>query len=145
MRRNFFESFRINILLVEEENTINDLIENLQKKVFSVIDKKISDDDYDKFWSFFVDEKSEIIPKFFLLFLIPSYDTNEANPFRILIEDNGLKNNETYLSEYIANNDYIYKNLIFMPFASTCDIEPDLHVQINNSKEKIPWIKMLSH
>ena len=135
MRRNFFENFRINILLVEEENTINDFIENLQKKVFNVIDKKISNDDFNKFWSLFVDEKKDIIPKF-LLFLVPSYDSKDANPFRILTEDNLLKNKETYLSEYIANNDYIYKNLIFMPFASTCDIEPEFQQQINNAKEK---------
>ena len=135
MRRNFIENFRINILLVEEENTINDFIENLQRKVFSCIDKRISNDDFNKFWSIFVDEKKEIIPKF-LLFLVPSYDSHEANPFRILTEENLLKNKETYLSEYIANNDYIYKNLIFMPFASTCDIEPEFQQQINNSKDK---------
>ena len=135
MRRNFFENFRINILLVEEENTINDFIENLNKRVFNAIDRKISDNDFNDFWMKFVDEKNEIIPKF-LLFIVPSYDTNEAHPFRILVEDNGLKNKETYLSEYIANNDYIYKNLIFMPFASTCDIEPEFQQHINNSKDK---------
>ena len=135
MRRNFFENFRINILLIEEENTINDFIENLNKRVFNAINKKISNDDFNNFWSLFVDEKNEIIPKF-LLFIVPSYDSSEANPFRILVEDNGLKNKETYLSEYIASNDYIYKNLIFMPFASTCDIEPQFHQHINNSKEK---------
>ena len=135
MRKNFYENYRINILLVEEENTINDFIENLQKKVFSVIDKKISDNDFDKFWSLFVDEKKDIQPKF-LLFVVPSYDSSESNPFRILTEENGLKNKETTLSEYIASNDYIYKNMIFMPFASTCDIEPEFHQQINNSKEK---------
>ena len=135
MRRNFFENFRINILLIEEENTINDFIENLNKRVFNAIDKKISDDEFNNFWSLFVDEKNEIIPKF-LLFIVPSYDSSEANPFRILVEDNGLKNKETYLSEYIASNDYIYKNLIFMPFASTCDIEPEFHQRINDSKEK---------
>ena len=135
LRRNFFENFRINILLVEEQNTINDFIENFQQKVLNEIDKKISDDDFDKFWSLFVDEKNEIIPKF-LLFLVPSYDSSESNPFRILIEENNLKNKESYLSEYIANNDYIYKNLIFMPFASTCDIEQEFLEEINNSKEK---------
>jgi hypothetical protein len=135
MRRNFYENFRINILLVEEENTINDFIENLQKRVFSVIDKKISDDDFNKFWSKFVDEKNEIIPKF-LLFLVPSYESSESHPFRILTEDNGLKNKETYLCEYIANNDYIYKNLIFMPFAATPDLEPDFQQTINEAKEK---------
>ena len=141
-RRNFYENFRINILLVEEENTINDFMENLNKRVFNtnIVDKKISDDDFNNFWSKFVDEKYEIIPKF-LLFLVPSYDSAESNPFRILTEENGLRNNETYLSEYIASNDYIYKNLIFMPFASTCDIEPDLHQQINSSKEKKSAVK----
>ena len=135
MRKNFYENFRINILLVEEENTINDFIENLQKRVFSAIDKKISDNDFSKFWSLFVDEKKDLQPKF-LLFIVPSYDSSEANPFRILTEENGLKNKETTLSEYIASNDYIYKNVIFMPFASTCDIEPEFHQQINSAKDK---------
>ena len=120
MRKNFFDNYRINILLFEEENTINDLIENLQSKIFNILDQKISDTDFDKFWKLFVKEKKEIIPKF-LLFVVPYYERSTSNPFRILTEENSLKNKESYLSEFIANHDYIYKTIIFMPFASACD------------------------
>lgn len=120
MRKNFFKNYRINILLFEEENTINDLIENLQNKVFNVLESKISDEDFNKFWKFFVTEKNEVIPKF-LLYVIPCYERSSSNPFQILTEENSLKNINPYLSEFIASHDYIYKNIIFMPFASSCD------------------------
>ena len=67
MRKNFFQTYHINVVLFEEENSINDLIENLQNKIFNVLDQKISDSDFDKFWKFFVNEKKEVIPKFLLL------------------------------------------------------------------------------
>ena len=133
MRKNFFNNFRINILLLEEENSINDLIENLQNKIFNVLSTKISDDEFNQFWKFFVSDKKEIIPKF-LLHVIPCYERPTSNPFRLLTEENSLKNKENYLSEFIANNDYIYKNIIFMPFASSCD--GPLNKIINKSPEK---------
>ena len=132
MRKNFFHTFRINVLLFEEENTINDLIESLQNKIFKVLDTKISDNEFNNFWKFFVDEKKEIIPKF-LLYLVPYYERQGSNPFRLLTEENSLKTKENYLSEYIANNDYIYKNIIFMPFASSCD------TLLNNYISKAPY------
>ena len=55
------------------------------------------------------------------------------NAFRILSEDD-LKEYETYLSEFIATNDYVYKNMIFMPFSSTCDIEEEFHQDLNGIK-----------
>ena len=131
MRKNFFQTFRINVLLFEEENTMNDLIENLQNKIFKVLDSKISDDDFKNFWSYFVDEKKEVIPKF-LLHLVPYYERQGSNPFRLLTEENSLKTKENYLSEYIANNDYIYKTIVFMPFASSCD------TLLNNCISKTP-------
>jgi len=120
MRKNFYQSFRINVLLFEEENTINDLIENLQNKVFKVLNKKISDSDFNNFWKFFVNDPKEVIPKF-LLHIVPYYERQTSNPFRLLTEENSLKTKENYLSEFIASNDYIYRNIIFMPFASSCD------------------------
>ena len=120
MRKNFYQSFRINVLLFEEENTINDLIENLQNKVFKVLNKKISDSDFNNFWKFFVNDPREVIPKF-LLHIVPYYERQSSNPFRLLTEENSLKTKENYLSEFIASNDYIYRNIIFMPFASSCD------------------------
>ena len=129
VRKNFYDSFRINILLIEEQNTINDFVENINKKVFNAIDEKITEEDYINFWSLFVDEKKEILPKY-IIYLVPSYDNTESNPFRILFEDN-LIEYETYLSEYIARNDYIYSNIIFMPFASVCDKYQNFQKELN--------------
>ena len=120
MRQNFFKNYRINLLIFEEENTINDLIENLQNTIFKVLESKISDEEFESFWKYFVREKKEIIPKY-LLYIVPFYEKSLTNPFKILTEENTLKNKENYLSEFIANHDYIYKNIIFMPFASSCD------------------------
>jgi hypothetical protein len=120
MRKNFYQNFRINVLLFEEENTINDLIENLENKVFKALNKKISDADFNSFWKYFVDSPKEVVPKF-LLHIVPYYERPTSNPFRLLTEENSLKTKENYLSEFIANNDYIYRNIIFMPFASSCD------------------------
>ena len=129
VRKNFYDSFRINILLIEEQNTINDFVENINKKVFNAIDEKITEEDYINFWSLFVDEKKEILPKY-IIYLVPSYDITDSNPFRILFEDN-LIEYETYLSEYIARNDYIYRNIIFMPFASVCDKYQNFQKELN--------------
>ena len=77
LRKNLFDNFRINILLIEEQNTINDFIENINKKIFNSIDEKISDEDFKNFWSLFVESKKEILPKF-IIYLVPSYDLNEC-------------------------------------------------------------------
>ena len=134
MRKNFFQNYHINILLFEEENSINDLIENLQNKIFNVLDKKITDTEFEQFWKYFVDDKKKVIPKF-LLYVVPYYERSSSNPFRLLTEENSLKNKENYLSEFIANHDYIYKNIIFMPFASSCD--GPLNNCINKSPETV--------
>ena len=120
MRKNFYQNFRINVLLIEEENTINDFIENLENKVFKALGKKVSDADFNSFWKYFVDDPKDVVPKF-LLHIVPYYERPNSNPFRLLTEENSLKTKENYLSEFIANNDYIYRNIIFMPFASSCD------------------------
>ena len=120
MRKNFYQNFRINVLLIEEENTINDFIENLENKVFRTLNKKISDADFNSFWKYFVDNPRDVVPKF-LLHIVPYYERPTSNPFRLLTEENSLKTKENYLSEFIANHDYIYRNIIFMPFASSCD------------------------
>ena len=133
MRRNFFLNYHINVLIFEEENSITELIENLQNTIFKVLDKKISDEEFNNFWKYFIDDKKEIIPKF-LLYVVPFYERSTSNPFKILTEENTLKNKENYLSEFIANHDYIYKNMIFMPFSTSCD--SSLCHLINNSPEK---------
>ena len=121
LRINFYNNFRINILIFEEENTINDLLDNIQKMLTpEEINKKISDDNFNSFWKFFVENKKDIQPKY-LLHIVPHYETDAKNPFRILSSDDSIDDNCTYLSEFIASNDYIYKAIIFMPFSSNCD------------------------
>ena len=121
LRTNFYNNFRINILIFEEENTINELLDNIQKNLDpEEIKKKIDDDSFNTFWKFFVEEKTDIRPKF-LLHLVPHYETDSKNPFRILSSDDSIDTDCTYLSEFIASNDYIYKTIIFMPFSSNCD------------------------
>ena len=99
MRKNFFQTFRINILLFEEENTINDLIENIQNKMLKMVESEITDNDYHYFWTYFIDDRKEIVPKF-LLHLVPYYERPTSNPFRILTEESSLKTKENYLSEF---------------------------------------------
>ena len=121
LRTNFYNNFRINILVIEEENTMNYVIDNIQK-MFTIeeINKKISDENFNSFWKFFVKEKKDIIPKY-LLHIVPHYESDTKNPFRILSSDDKIDEDISYLSEFIANNDYIYKSIIFMPFSSNCD------------------------
>ena len=123
LRKNFFNNFRINILLFEEDNTVNDFLELFQKNVLKNIDIKISNDNFNTFWKYFVDKKSEIIPKF-ILHIVPFYESCDQNPFKFFDnndERNKFSKKYSYLSEYIATHDYIYKNIIFMPFSSCSD------------------------
>ena len=121
LRRNFYNNFRINILVIEEENTINHLLDNIQKMLTpEEINKKISEESFKSFWQFFVEDKKDIIPKY-LLHIVPHYESDTKNPFRILASDDTIDESIPYLSEFIATNDYIYKSIIFMPFSSNCD------------------------
>ena len=120
LRRNFFNNFRLNLLIVEEEGTINDLLDNIQEKILAQLNKKISTDSYNQFWSYFVNKRTDVIPKY-ILHVVPNYDKYEMNPFRILDPNEKIENDPTYLSEFIASVDNIYKNIIFLPFASACD------------------------
>jgi hypothetical protein len=121
LRINFYNNFRINIVIFEEENTINELLDNIQKMFTKEeINNKITDESFNTFWKFFIEKKEDIRPKY-LLHIVPHYETDTKNPFRILSSDDKIEENCTYLSEFIASNDYIYKSIIFMPFSSNCD------------------------
>ena len=121
LRQNFYNNFRVNILLIEDKGSINDLLDNLQKKITSAeISKKISDESYNSIWRFFVEDRKDIRPKY-LLHIVPFYESVHKNPFRVLSEGDRIDYDFTLVSEYIATNDYIYRNIIFMPFASCSD------------------------
>ena len=121
--------------MFEKENTINDFIENLRHKVFDVLKTRISDNDFDNFWKYFIDKKEDIFPNF-ILYVVPCYDRASSNPFQIYTEKNTLSSNNSYLSEFIASHDNIYKNMIFMPFASICDTEFNKTINEAPSEEK---------
>ena len=121
LRINFYNNFRINIVIFEEENTINELLDNIQTMFTKEeINNKITDESFNTVWKFFIEKKEDIRPKY-LLHIVPHYETDTKNPFRILSSDDKIEENCTYLSEFIASNDYIYKSIIFMPFSSNCD------------------------
>jgi hypothetical protein len=62
-RQNFYNNFRINILLFEQKDTINDFLNNIQKKLTSeAISKKISDESFNNLWRFFVEDKKDVKP-----------------------------------------------------------------------------------
>jgi hypothetical protein len=120
-RQNFYNNFRINILLFEQKDTINDFLNNIQKKLTSeAISKKISDENFNNLWRFFVEDRKDVKPKF-LIHIVPFYESDKQNPFRVLTQDDKIDNDFTLVSEYIAIHDHIYKNIIFMPMASSCD------------------------
>ena len=87
LRQNFYNNFRVNILLIEDKGLINDLLDNLQKKITSAeISKKISDESYNSIWRFFVEDRKDIRPKY-LLHIVPFYESVHKNPFRVLCEE----------------------------------------------------------
>ena len=130
LRQNFYNNFRINILLFEEYNTMNDLLDNIQKKLTpEEIAKKVSDESFNNFWRYFVEDRKDIKPKF-LIHLVPFYENPAKNPFRVLSPDDKIDDDLTLVSEYIALNDHIYKNIIFMPFSSMS--EPAFYEYIPN-------------
>ena len=120
LRKNFYNNFRLNLLVVENDGTISDLLDNIYNKILSQPDKKISNENFKNFWSFFVKNKNEVIPKY-LLHVVPNYDKDIQNPFRLFSEEDNLENQPNYLSEFIASADNVYKNLVFLPFCSACD------------------------
>ena len=120
LRNNFFNNFKLNLLIVEEEGAINDFIDNIYNNIFKHLNKKMPSEDFHKFWDKFVDKKTDVIPKF-IIHVVPNYDNHEMNPFKIISSDDKIENVPTYLSEFIANVDNIYKNIVFLPFASSCD------------------------
>ena len=141
LRKNFFNNYRLNLLILENEGTITDLLDNIYNKIILQLNNKISQENFNNFWSLFVKNKNEVIPKF-LIHVVPNYDKDSQNPFRLLNEEDNLENQPNYLSEFIASVDNIYKNIIFLPFSATCDpvfYSYMLNCQINsNNPLKFP-------
>ena len=120
LRKNFYFNYKINIILIEDKNSVCYFIENLNKNVYNKIEEKITDEDFSNFWKYFIEKKQDFKINY-LLHIVPHYENYNENPFKIIEEGENFENYQNYLSEFIASNDFIYKNLVFMPFASKCD------------------------
>lgn len=120
LRSKFYLNYKVNIVLIEEGGTINDFISVVTESYPKYLESKITDEEYENFWKYFVDKKSDLECKF-LLHVVPHLEKYEENPFRFITEKDELENESMLLSEFIAYNDNIYKNLVFMPWASKCD------------------------
>ena len=122
LRQNFYNNFRINILIFEEKGTFNDFLDNINAKLTpEEIEKRVTDEQFNNIWRFFVENRKDIKPKY-LIHLVPFYDTDAKNPFRVLSSEDKIDNDYTLVSEYIAINDHIYKNilLVILLFMSIC-------------------------
>ena len=122
LRENFYINYKINIVLFEQNGTFNNFIENLDKNIFNNNNNNniISNEDFDSFWKYFVRNKKDLKPKF-LLHIVPIYENFSENPFKFINENEKYENCSNILCEFIASNDFVYKNVVFMPFASMCD------------------------
>ena len=89
LRENFYINYKINIVLFEQNGTFNNFIENLDKNIFNNNDK-ISNEDFDSFWKYFVKNKKEVKPKF-LLHIVPIYENCNQNPFKFLTKKINMK------------------------------------------------------
>jgi hypothetical protein len=126
-RIRLYKSYRVKIVLVEEKDAISNFIENMHNTIYSRNSDKISDDR--AFWSMFVKNNEDVEIKF-LVYLVPNYEYSKDHPFKILgknenaeIRKDHNNKNQNLLSEFIANNDNIYKNVIFIPWSAPRDTE----------------------
>lgn len=122
LRINLLNQFKINIFLFEDQNLITDFLEDLKYSVNAKVSLKPTHHSDDKdFWLLFTDDIHTIKPNF-IIYLLPHYDNCKENPFQSTIENELVSDpvnyNPIYLSEFIADNDAIYKSIVFMPYSS---------------------------
>ena len=120
LRKQLYHNYRINIVLVEEGRVLNDFIDNVTEGLFNIIENQVSDTDFDEFWKFFVPSKKDIRIHY-LLHVLPHFDDYTLNPFKLISPTESLNALQCTLSEFIASNDTLYKNIVYMPWAAKCD------------------------
>ena len=126
-RNAIYNRYKVNLVLIEDNQTFSQFIKHILTDHSSSIKDEITNEDFDTFWKYFVSSKSEIQPKY-LLHVVPHYDDinnhyfNQEQPQQVFRASKAKKIPKSFfLSEYIASNDPIYKNIVFMPFAGTGD------------------------
>lgn len=106
-RNNLFKNFKLKLLIFEDKKTLSHLLDQL-----AILDKSkdIIENSKDwSFWSKFIKKSHDFnIP--ILIYIIPNIDNFDE------IYPKTADKSRPYLSEYIANNDYIYQTLVYNPW-----------------------------
>jgi hypothetical protein len=133
-RLNLIKDFRIKFVLIEEEKVFSNFIDYLFIFYNQFINKESFDDDFKSIWSKFFKSPDDFEINF-ILYIVPQY----YNYKEIYATNNQNKNDKSddfhpLLSEFLANNDYIYKNNVYLPWAVPRENElSDLTNKINES------------
>ncbi|MCQ2816398.1 MAG: hypothetical protein MJ252_03940 [archaeon] len=124
LRQKIYINYKVNIVLIEDTNTIRDFINTITKEIVH----RIPDEDFNSFWKYFVKSKGELKMNY-LLHVLPHYEHSREIPFKLirttdnLPQEEKLENSISYLSEFMALKDSIYKNFVYIPWSSKCDEE----------------------
>jgi hypothetical protein len=116
-RNNFYKDYRIKFVLIEDQKVFSSFIDYLFIFYNDLIHKEKFEEDFNTIWSKFVKNKEEFEINF-VLYILPQY-----NNYKEIYATNHLAKNEKsedvhpLLSEFIANNDDIYKNTVYLPWA----------------------------
>lgn len=116
-RNNFYKDYRTKFVLIEDQKVFSSFIDYLFIFYNDLMHKEKFEEDYSSLWSKFFPSKGEFELNF-VLYILPQY----SNAKEIYATNNQTKNEKSedvhpLLSEFIANNDDIYKNLVYLPWA----------------------------
>jgi hypothetical protein len=114
-RFKLYQDYKIKFLLVEEKKMLSSFI-NYLLDVYKKVDEKSFEDK--NFWRYFVPERYDIMINF-TIYLVPHFDYIKEEK----THTNNSKDNVVLLSDYIAQNDYVYQTLIYTPFGVQKEFE----------------------
>lgn len=118
LRNNLYINFKVDVILIEQKNMIEGLINHI-RDCYNNISTKMTDEDFESFWHFFIPDKNALEIKY-IVRLVPHYEMHTNHPFKLFNEE-GNNDTDGYLSEFIASNDNIYKNIVYLPWLCKCD------------------------
>jgi hypothetical protein len=111
---NFYKDFRCKFILLEDPKVMSSFIDQIYN-IHRIVDDGsfLNESDYLNLWSKFMNDKNEFELNF-ILYLIPQ---------EIIVQNQHGRNDRDrveeipLLSEFLANNDHIYKIIVFNPWS----------------------------
>ena len=98
-RLNILNDFKLPLIIIEDKKTIYGLLDQI-KALETVLETIENHEDW-SFWKRFVNNKHQIYIKY-IVYVLPCI----------------YENNLSHLSDFIANNDYIYQTVVFNPWSA---------------------------